>query len=149
MKLTRPLIPDHLRRAAHPAELRLNHGGELYANPRATADLDAAGHSHNDAAILFDELTATTVALHWVPRGTTGSSRVRRPKPGNTAIFSASPLLLLHPRLRVQQGRIRCIPYHIDLTEDGPLFVLDINDDQNVPSGHKSTPEAKTQHSPG
>jgi hypothetical protein len=146
LKLTKPLIPEQLRLDSFDAELRLSHNGELYANPGATAHLDSTAQSHTDS-LLFDQLSDTEVALHWVARGTNGSSRVRRPKKGNTALFSGTPLLLLFPKLRVPAGRIRRIPYRIDAKREGPLFVLDLTNEESIPSSRrpqKSPPETNS-----
>lgn len=136
MKVIRPLIPEQLRLDSYGPKLHLNHSGELYANPAATAALDSSGLSPTDW-LLFDQIAETEVALHWVPRGTTGARKVRRPKSGNTATFSASPLLLLFPRLRVPAGRIRVIPFRIDQTEEGRLFVMEVDKEENVPSSRQ------------
>lgn len=143
MKVTKPLIPEQLRLESYDPQLHLNHSGELYANPVATAALDATGLSPTDL-LLFDQIAETEVALHWVPRGTKGARKVRRPKSGNTASFSASPILLLFPRLRVPAGRIRLIPFRIDQTEEGAMFVMEINKEESITSsrhpGKKSIP---------
>lgn len=138
MKLVRPLIPEQLRIDSYGPELHLNHSGDLYANPCVTAALDSTGFSPTEW-LLFDQIADTEVALHWVPRGTTGASRVRRPKNGRTATFSGSPLLLLFPRLRVPARRIRLIPFRVDQTEEGLLFVMEVSKEESIPSSHSSS----------
>lgn len=137
MEATNPLLPKQLWLESFDAVLRLNHSGELYANPRAAATLDGTAQSKTEW-LLFDQRTIYEFALLWVPKGTDGAVKIRRPKTGNTFIFSALPLLLLRPALRVAAGRIRIIPYRIDKTETGALFVLDVSKEDNIPSSRRT-----------
>lgn len=65
----------------------------------------------------------------------------------NTLSFSARPLLLLKPFLKVPPGRIRLIPYRVDQTEHGALFVLNIAQDENVPSSRRPS-QPTTERNP-
>jgi hypothetical protein len=136
MQVIKPLIPQQLWLESFDAVLRLANNGQLYANPRAAADLDGTAQFKTEW-LLFDQIGENRFALHWVPRGTAGHVKVLRPSEGNTLQFSALPLLLERPVLRVAPGRIRIIPYRIDQTENGPLFVLDVSREENVPSSRR------------
>jgi hypothetical protein len=136
MEVTKPLIPQQLWLESFDAVLRLNHSGELYANPRAALNLDGTAQFKTEW-LLFDQIGQDDCALRWVPKGTAGQVKVRRPSQGNTLQFSAYPLLLERPVLRVAPGRIRIIPYRIDQTETGPLFVLDLSKEENIPSSRR------------
>lgn len=137
MKLVNPVIPEQIRLEAYPRSLRLNHNGELYCNPAVTISLDATGKYVTDW-LLFDELNTSEFALHWVPKRE-GAVKTRRSKSGTTLLFSATPLLLKRPDLRVEAGRIRLIPFRIDKTDEGDLFVLDLTKEENIPSSRRTT----------
>lgn len=135
MKIVNPVIPDQIRLEAFPLSLRLNHGGELYANPAVTISLDATGKIITNF-LLFDEHNLNEFALHWVPKRA-GAVKTRRSKSGSTLTFSATPLLLRRPDLRVEAGRIRLLPFRIDQTDEGALFVLDLTKEENIPSSRR------------
>jgi hypothetical protein len=137
MEANNPLIPQQLWLDSFDPVLRLNTGGDLYANPRAAAALYGTAQSKTDW-LLFDQIALNEFALLWVPKDTPGATKVRRPKSGNTFTFSARPLLLLRPILRVAVGRIRIIPYRIDQTEQGARFVIDVSKEDNIPSNRSS-----------
>jgi hypothetical protein len=122
VKPTRPLVAQQIRQERVDRALRLNAQSQLYANPVVMAALDATCTRRTAKHLLYDQLSETEVALHWVEKGTEGALAVKRQ--GNCGLFAFGTVLALYPALHVPRGRIRRIPYRVDETPEGALFVL-------------------------
>jgi hypothetical protein len=125
VKLHRPLVAQQIWQERVDRALRLNTYNQLYANPVVMAALDATCTRRTAKHLLYDQLSETEVALHWVEKGTEGALSVKRQ--GNSGLFSFGIVLALYPALHVPRGRIRRIPYRVDETPEGALFVLELD----------------------
>jgi hypothetical protein len=134
VKINRLLVTDQIRFEGYEEALHLTARNQLYANPAAMAALESTCPRLAAKCVAYDERSETEIAIHWVEKGTLGSHPVSRRENERTGLFTFGPVLALHPALKVARGWVRRIPYRIEPTPEGNLFILDLAQSDVIPS---------------
>jgi hypothetical protein len=144
MQINRLLVADQIRFQGYEEAMHLTARNQLYANPAAMAALESTCPRVAAKCLAFDQRAETEIAIHWVEKGTLGSHPISRRENERTGLFSFGPVLALYPALKVSRGWVRRIPYRIDPTPEGKLFVLDLAQSDVIPS-QRRRPKAKVE----
>lgn len=135
MQPINPVIADAIRFQFFDPALRVSARGQAYANPLVWGALESIATP--TGRLVYDQRSETEFALLWVKQGTPGSVKVCKKETERTATFSFGPMLALVPALRVQRGFIRRLPFRLEPVEGGTLFLIDIKEEQVVPSSRR------------
>jgi hypothetical protein len=130
VRIVRPIVVQQLRIELRPQVIRLNARHQAYANPHAMTALDATCTSRTTTHLLFDQWSETEIAIHWVEKETPGAVPIKRQQ--QTGLFSFGPVVTLYPGLKVQRGRLRQIPFRLDESDEGSVFVLDLTNTEVI-----------------